>query len=139
MEYTYGLTVLRAHSVHATKRRIKSTAAEEDDSCLNNNFIEPWAQVLQMDGFHYPRRTLDMMPNKDKAYARRGADWTFDAPKLFDFVQNLRGSNTKSTASICAPEFDHALKDSTEDAIEIGPHIFIVILQSSWLLLDEEP
>ncbi|KAI5243099.1 P-loop containing nucleoside triphosphate hydrolase protein [Aureobasidium subglaciale] len=156
MDYTYGLMALRAHNVHATERRMdaskrviialagppgsgKSTAAEAVVDRLNKNHDRIWAQVLPMDGFHYPRHTLDMMPNKDEAYARRGADWTFDAPKLLDFLQNLRQSSTKSSAIIWAPRFDHASKDPTEEAIEIGPHISLVILEGSWLLLDEEP
>lgn len=156
MEYTYGLLALRAHNIHAAERnndpckRIiiafagppgsgKSTAAQEVVNRLNKHHDQPWAQVLPMDGFHYSQSTLDMMPNKAEAYARRGADWTFDAPKLIDFVQHLRCSKTDSKAEILAPGFDHAMKDPKTDAIKIGPNISLVILEGSWLLLDQEP
>ena len=92
-----------------------------------------------MDGFHYSKRCLDDFPNKAEAYARRGADWTFDAAKLLDFVRNLRQSSTDSTDVIYAPGFDHTLKDPTPDAIKITSTTSLVILEGSWLLLDLHP
>jgi pantothenate kinase len=91
-----------------------------------------------MDGFHYPQSTLNIMPNKAEAYVRRGVDWTFDAPKLIDFLQHLRCSKTDSKVEILAPGFDYTLKVPKTDAIRIGPKISLVILKGSWLLLDQE-
>jgi pantothenate kinase len=79
------------------------------------------------------------LPNRTEAYARRGADWTFDAAKLLDFVRVLRQFDTDTTDIIYAPSFDHAMKDPTPDAIEIGPSTSLVILEGSWLLLDLHP
>ncbi|KAI4726719.1 P-loop containing nucleoside triphosphate hydrolase protein [Aureobasidium sp. EXF-10728] len=156
MENAYGLMAFRARSVHtferstnSSKRVIialagppgsgKSTAAQRVVDLLNQDQPEPWAQVLPMDGFHYPQSHLDRMPNKAEAYARRGADWTFDAKKLLEFVKDLPRSSTDSAVVIHAPGFDHAIKDPTPNTIEIGPSISLIILEGSWLLLDEQP
>jgi pantothenate kinase len=156
MDYNYGLMASRARYVHALERQItpakrvvialagppgsgKSTAAQRVVDLLNQNQEEPWVQLLPMDGFHYSQQVLDTFPNKIEAYARRGADWTFDAAELLKFVRTLRESDTNSTEVINAPGFDHASKDPTLDAIAIGPRISLVILEGSWLLLDLEP
>ncbi|CAD0081447.1 unnamed protein product [Aureobasidium vineae] len=156
MEYTYGLMAFRARNVHTFERSTspskrviialagppgsgKSTAAQNIVDLLNQDHDEPWAQVLPMDGFHYPQSTLDKMPNKAEAYARRGADWTFDATQLLKFVKDLRQSSTHSSEVMHAPGFDHAIKDPTPNAIEIGSTISLIILEGSWLLLDAQP
>lgn len=156
MDYTYGLMASRARYIHALERQIspakrvvialagppgsgKSTAAQKVVELLNQTQQEPWAQLLPMDGFHYSQQVLDGFPNKVEAYARRGADWTFDAAGLLKFVRHLRSFNTNSTEVIRAPGFDHSLKDPTLDAIAIGPETSLVILEGSWLLLDLEP
>jgi pantothenate kinase len=156
MDYTYGLMASRARYIHALERQIsptkrvvialagppgsgKSTAAQIVVDLLNQTQQEPWAQLLPMDGFHYSQQILDGFPNKVEAYARRGADWTFDAAELLKFVRHLREFDANSTEVIHAPGFDHALKDPTLDAITIGPETSLVILEGSWLLLDLEP
>lgn len=117
----------------------KSTAAQRVVDLLNRDEQEPWAQVLPMDGFHYTQKYLEGLPNRDEAFMRRGADWTFDAAHLLDFVRSLRQSNTNSADVIRAPGFDHAMKDPTPDAITIGPRTSLIILEGSWLLLDQQP
>ncbi|KAK6004839.1 hypothetical protein QM012_007618 [Aureobasidium pullulans] len=156
MEYTYGLMAHRARNTFSFARKInpvkrviialagppgsgKSTAAQRVVDLLNQDQSEQWVQVLPMDGFHYPRSTLDEFSNRTEAYARRGADWTFDATKLLGFIQNLTKSKTTSMDVILAPGFDHAAKDPCPNAVEIGPSISLVILEGSWLLLDEQP
>lgn len=95
-----------------------------------------------MDGFHHPRSYLDSLPNRSEAYARRGAPWTFDAVGVVELVQRLHDARTggdSESETILAPSFDHALKDPVRDSIAITPDVEIVILEGSWLLLDEEP
>jgi len=156
MDYTYGLMASRARHVHAFERQDdaakrvvialagppgsgKSTAAQRVVDLLNRDEQEPWAQVLPMDGFHYTQKHLEGLPNRDEAFMRRGADWTFDAAQLLDFVGSLRQSNTDSAHVIYTPGFDHAMKDPTPDAVTIGPKISLVILEASWLLLALHP
>jgi pantothenate kinase len=118
MDYTYGLMATRARYIHALERQIspakrvvialagppgsgKSTAAQKVIDLLNQGRQEPWAQLVPMDGFHYPQQALDEFPNRTEAYARRGADWTFDAAKLLDFVRVLRQFDTDSQLRSC--------------------------------------
>src|SRR5690349_5426936 len=46
--------------------------------------------LISMDGFHLSRAALDILPNREEAYIRRGAPWTFDAVRFVTFVQHLR-------------------------------------------------
>ncbi|KAK8214694.1 hypothetical protein M8818_002274 [Zalaria obscura] len=108
--------------------------------------ISPRAVSISMDGFHLPRSVLDTMPDVKKAYARRGAPWTFDAPASLAFVRRLSAwASKKSSApvipeeNIYAPSFDHAIKDPVPDGIVILPSVSIVILEGNYLLLDEPP
>lgn len=100
-----------------------------------------------MDGFHLPREALSAMPNPAEAHARRGAPFTFDAPKLLALIRKLRApvdSSTKSSSSsggggiIFAPSFDHAIKDPKEDDISVLPTHRIVILEGNYLALDKD-
>ncbi|KIX98100.1 uncharacterized protein Z520_06180 [Fonsecaea multimorphosa CBS 102226] len=121
------------------------------------------AVSVGMDGFHYPRSHLDAMPNREQAYRRRGAPWTFDVDALLIFVRQLRQwadgescisdatSSTLREAScaidegrnqprpqLTAPSFSHAIKDPVPDAISIFASTTIVILEGNYLLLDED-
>ncbi|EXJ94054.1 hypothetical protein A1O1_02447 [Capronia coronata CBS 617.96] len=99
------------------------------------------AQAVPMDGFHYTRRYLDTLPNREEAYLRRGAPWTFDVDAILKFVANLAETASLPAAErprILAPSFDHAVKDPKEDDIEISPDTSIVILDGNYLLLDED-
>jgi pantothenate kinase len=106
----------------------------------------PFAVCVSMDGFHYPRVVLDNLPNKQEAYLRRGAPWTFDVNSILSFAWQLRewayrGHTTKAAADkeypILAPSFDHAAKDPIADSISIPPGTSIVILEGNYLLFDE--
>lgn len=46
--------------------------------------------VVPMDGFHYYRRELDMMPDPTLAHAKRGAHWTFNAERLVSTLKSIR-------------------------------------------------
>lgn len=92
-----------------------------------------------MDGFHLPRSTLDEMPNKAEAYARRGASWTFDPDGILGLVTKLSASRSERIETILAPSFDHAVKDPVADGISISKDIQFVILEGNHLLLDEVP
>ncbi|KAH8801439.1 phosphoribulokinase/uridine kinase [Xylogone sp. PMI_703] len=107
----------------------------------------PFAVSISIDGFHYPRSTLDGFPNRTVAYMRRGAPWTFDIGGILTFINHLRqwadqGNKDRPPGAVGetlrAPSFDHAIKDPVPDAITIYPGTSIIILEGNYLLLDED-
>ena len=48
------------------------------------------ALVVTMDGYHYYRHQLDKMENPQYAYARRGAEFTFDAARFVHDIFNAK-------------------------------------------------
>ncbi|KAL3440971.1 P-loop containing nucleoside triphosphate hydrolase protein [Aspergillus insuetus] len=93
------------------------------------------AIAIPMDGFHYPKRYLDTLPNRDEAYARRGAHWTFDAEGVLGLIH----TDTNTTRTIYAPGFDHALGDPVADAICIPPETSFIIIEGNYLAFDLVP
>ncbi|KAF4628360.1 hypothetical protein G7Y89_g9792 [Cudoniella acicularis] len=117
----------------------KSTIAAKVVQRLNATATAPFAAVLPMDGFHLSRSTLDALPNKAEAYARRGAAWTFDDAGVLKLVHALSKSRFTPSDIILAPSFDHALKDPVDGGIRITPDVKFILLEGNYLLLDEEP
>jgi len=117
----------------------KSTIAAQVVQRLNATSTTPFAAMVPMDGFHLPRSTLDLLPNRAEAYARRGAPWTFDSAGILSFVHTVSESRFERFDTILAPSFDHALKDPVEGGIRITPQVTFVLLEGNYLLLDEEP
>ncbi|CRG83400.1 hypothetical protein PISL3812_00751 [Talaromyces islandicus] len=96
------------------------------------------AALLSMDGFHLPRATLDTLPNREEAYARRGAPFTFDLNGFLEFMQNVRDwADTCDPKRLSAPSFSHATKDPVPDGTTIPADTDILIVEGNYLLLDE--
>lgn len=88
-----------------------------------------------MDGYHYYRHQLDKMENPKLAYARRGAEFTFDATR---FVNDI--FNAKRDGKARFPDFDHAKKDPEENKINFDSQIHqVVIVEGLYVLLNKEP
>ena len=117
----------------------KSTIAAQVVQRLNATSAIPVAAIVPIDGFHLPRSTLDALPNKLEAYARRGACWTFDEGGVLKLVNVLSKSRFEVSDVIIAPTFDHAAKDPVEDGIRITSDVKFVLLEGLYLLLDKEP
>jgi pantothenate kinase len=117
----------------------KSTIAAEVVRRLNTAVPPFNSIVVPMDGFHLSRKTLDQMPNSAEAHERRGAAWTFDVQGVLSLVRTLHLSKNNKSKTILVPGFDHALKDPCPEKIAIIPDNAIVIIEGSWLLLDEDP
>ncbi|KAH6873923.1 P-loop containing nucleoside triphosphate hydrolase protein [Thelonectria olida] len=94
------------------------------------------ASFVPMDGFHLTRTALSAMPDPAVAHARRGAAFTFDAPKFLALVQALRISPAEKP--VLAPSFDHAVKDPKDDDIAVLPEHRIVVLEGNYLALDQD-
>ncbi|KAF2729904.1 P-loop containing nucleoside triphosphate hydrolase protein [Polyplosphaeria fusca] len=113
----------------------KTTAAGHVAARVNQLMGTPHsALVMSIDGFHLPRSTLDALPNREEAYARRGAHWTFDAAAAVAFILRSRARTLLS-----APTFDHAKKDPVADGLKIPAETSILILEGNYLLCDLAP
>ncbi|CAG7947141.1 unnamed protein product [Penicillium nalgiovense] len=96
------------------------------------------AMCIPMDGFHLPRAALDRFSNREQAYARRGAPWTFDVAGFTEYVQSLRiWADGNSAKILYAPSFDHKQKDPVPNSIALVPETSIVIVEGNYLLFDE--
>ncbi|KAJ6440260.1 Aim12p-like protein [Purpureocillium lavendulum] len=96
----------------------------------------PPATYLPMDGFHLTRATLSSMADPARAHARRGAAFTFDAPKFLALVRRLRATPLPASP-ILAPSFDHAVKDPRDDDIPVLASHRVVVLEGNYLALDD--
>jgi pantothenate kinase len=94
----------------------------------------PNSIVIPMDGYHYTKEHLNTMPNPSLAFARRGADWTFDSKR---FINDLRTSHQNKTGFF--PSFDHSRGDPIEQDIELKCDHQFVIVEGLYLLLPTEP
>lgn len=93
------------------------------------------AAFIPMDGYHLTRAQLSAMPDPDTAHARRGADFTFDAPAYLELIKQLRKPLCAESTTIYAPSFDHAVKDPVADDIPVHPSARILIFEGLYLSL----
>ncbi|KAL4920843.1 P-loop containing nucleoside triphosphate hydrolase protein [Aspergillus aurantiobrunneus] len=107
----------------------KSTIAATVVARLNALGTPSFAIALSMDGFHYPKTYLDGLPNREEAYARRSAHWTFDSAGVLHLVKALHLSETNEREVIEAPHFDHGF----------GDPVSVVILEGNYLAYDLAP
>lgn len=95
---------------------------------LNNTM-----QVLSMDGFHLSKAQLNELPNPERALARRGAPWTFDAA---GFVQKLHELKARQ-GRVTWPIFEHSVGDPVADALVVEPSCQIILVEGLYLLYRE--
>ncbi|BCS27869.1 phosphoribulokinase/uridine kinase family protein [Aspergillus puulaauensis] len=132
-----GKTTL-ATAVGAQINRARQVTAEKGKS---GDSI-PKTMVLSMDGFHLPRSALDALPDgeREQAYIRRGAPWTFDVKAFSAFMKRLRewaDGGLPPGEKLYAPTFDHATKDPVAGGVAIDSDVGIVIVEGNYILLDE--
>ncbi|RHZ72770.1 hypothetical protein CDV55_106817 [Aspergillus turcosus] len=148
-EYTrLAETIRQKANAHSKKRFLvaiagipgsgKTTTAAAVARRLKTQPSPKHTTLLSMDGFHLSRATLDLLPNREEAYIRRGAPWTFDAARFVQFIRRLRNwADSSAAETIYAPSFDHKAKDPIENGIAITNDTEIVIIEGNYLLLDE--
>ncbi|ATY65498.1 kinase-related protein [Cordyceps militaris] len=110
------------------------TSSLNDKAAKQNPGTPSPAAFLPMDGFHYPRSYLSAQVDAAFHHARRGASFTFDAPKFLELVIKLR--NMPLDTDIKVPSFDHAVKDPKEDDIVITPTQRIVVVEGNYVALN---
>ena len=124
----------------------KTTTAAAVAQLLRSSSPALATALLSMDGFHLSRAVLDMLPNREEAYLRRGAPWTFDASRFVAVVRQLRqwadldpqANLSVELQTIHAPSFDHEAKDPVEDGVVITPDTSVVIIEGNYCLLNEQ-
>mmetsp|Transcript_4567 Transcript_4567/g.9119 ORF Transcript_4567/g.9119 Transcript_4567/m.9119 type:complete len:272 (-) Transcript_4567:503-1318(-) len=118
----------------------KSTVSEEVRTGVERNSkssghgMAPTCVILPMDGFHYSRSTLDRFPDPSAAHARRGAPFTFDAKAFVETLQRVQAREF-----VYAPAFEHHKGDPEDNAIVIHPDTSVVLVEGSYLLLNQPP
>lgn len=114
----------------------KSTISKHIVEKINELYGSNVAIVVTQDGFHYYRSELEKFPNRDEAFKRRGAPFTFNSKLFLKLVRLLREPINKDV-TITAPDFDHKLKDPKTQAIKIEPIHRIVIIEGNYVLLKD--
>lgn len=114
---------------HAIINKLNSLYREESST------DEDVAIMIGLDGWHLTRATLAAMPNKEEAFARRGAHWTFSGEGYLKFVQDLKSGQDV----VFAPSFSHATKDPVEDDIRVDSHHKVVMIEGLYVFLAIEP
>ena len=122
----------------------KTTLANTVAAQLNNLAAEslsqvttPIATVVPLDGFHFSRSQLSEFADPVHAHARRGAAFTFDDKAFLMLVQQLREPLSPETPVICAPSFDHAVKDPVQNDIRIPQAAKIILFEGNYLSLNK--
>lgn len=107
----------------------KSTLAQHVCDAVNAKLGNAAGQssiLVGMDGWHYPRSTLEKFKDPKHARDRRGAAFTFDAASFAEFVIRLKQYPQET---VKAPSFSHAEKDPVPDDICLEPHHRIVFVE----------
>jgi len=113
----------------------KTTLTQKWEAQINLLAGSGSAKALSMDGFHLTKTHLRQMSDPDKAFARRGAHWTFDALEFNRKVRELRTAGAQSP--VYWPAFEHEVGDPVENAIEIPFSCRIVLVEGLYLLYRE--
>lgn len=87
--------------------------------------------VVPMDGFHLSNAALDALNLR----AFKGSVETFDADAFVSLVERLRDN----AGDVLAPAFDRRADSTVADAICVGQHERIIIVEGNYLLHDREP
>jgi pantothenate kinase len=113
----------------------KTTLTQKWETQINLQAGAGLAKALSMDGFHLSKAQLRQMPDPGRAFARRGAHWTFDAVGFAQKVQALKAA--EANQSVYWPAFEHEIGDPIQDAIEIPPSCQVVLVEGLYLLYRE--
>ncbi|BDH59070.1 nucleoside/nucleotide kinase family protein [Tsukamurella sp. PLM1] len=101
----------------------KSTLAEQLVAALGDDAV-----LVPMDGFHLDDEVL----RRHGSWERKGAIDTFDDAGFAELLHRLRAAG----GTVYAPRFDRALEASIGGAIEVAPHVPLVVTEGNYLLAD---
>ncbi|KAH6031841.1 hypothetical protein HBI83_022470 [Parastagonospora nodorum] len=96
--------------------------------------------IVPMDGFHHSQAALSTFDDAETAFRRRGAPFTFDAEAFVRLVTKLKAmpvtTPTETELIVSAPNFDHATKDPSPNAIAISSQNRVIIAEGNYTLLN---
>ncbi|RDH13344.1 nucleoside/nucleotide kinase family protein [Tsukamurella pulmonis] len=99
----------------------KSTLAERLVAALGDAAV-----LVPMDGFHLD----DAVLRRHGSWERKGAIDTFDDAGFAELLHRVRAAE----GTVYAPRFDRGLEASIGGAIEVGPHVPLVVTEGNYLL-----
>ncbi len=99
----------------------KSTLAERLVTALGADAV-----LVPMDGFHLD----DAVLRRHGSWERKGAIDTFDDAGYAELLHRLRVADR----TVYAPRFDRELEASLAGAVEVPPHVPLVITEGNYLL-----
>lgn len=120
-----GLTGLPGSGKTTLTTQLQTTFLQQHPPCS--------MQVLSMDGFHLSKAQLSQLPDPERAFARRGAPWTFDA---VGFVQKVRALKA-GQGIVTWPLFEHSVGDPVADAVRIEPSCQLILVEGLYILYRE--
>ncbi|KNE62750.1 hypothetical protein AMAG_07936 [Allomyces macrogynus ATCC 38327] len=107
----------------------KTTVAHKLVDTINAHH-DGMAALVPMDGFHFPKATLDAMKDPITAHRRRGAPFTFDAKAMLDLVEQIR---SVPAHDVLCPGFDHAVGDPVAEKHKIPAHACVIVFEGLYL------
>ena len=105
----------------------RSTVAEDLVEDLGEDAV-----LVPLDGFHLSNRVLE----SHVARGRKGAPDTLDACGFAQLVRRLR---RQTEEVVYAPEYRRDIDEAVAGAIEIRRSVPVVVVEGSYLLLDQPP
>ncbi|MEE8599685.1 nucleoside/nucleotide kinase family protein [Euzebya tangerina] len=93
--------------------------------------LDERAVIVPMDGFHLGQAVLERLGRAD----RKGAPDTFDAAGFVALLRRLRSTDE----TVFVPAFRRDLEEPINAAIMVPPQVDLILVEGSYLLLDEPP
>ena len=112
----------------------KSTWAKQLIQQVQQQLPEYKSICLGMDGFHLSKAELAKLPDPERAFARRGAQWTFDAKGFVDRIKQLRAA----TSVVQWPDFAHDVGDPIVDAFSVATDCQLIIIEGLYVAYRED-
>lgn len=110
----------------------KSTLAQRLVDAVNQEYEQPVAVCVPMDGYHLPNSVLDARNLR----VLKGVAETFDGEGFVSLLGKLRQDDG---SSVVCPTFDRSIDASVEDGLVVESGHRIIVIEGNYLLLPRHP
>jgi len=110
----------------------KSTLAQRLVDAVNQDYEQPVAVCVPMDGYHLPNSVLD----ERNLRSLKGIPETFDGESFVRLLGKLRQDD--GSAVVC-PTFDRSIDASVKDGLVVESGHRIIVIEGNYLLLQRQP